>query len=316
MSTAAATPRRPRRCSTPTTRRPGTTARWSPAWHGAVGSAATTAGQATGARRTTLRPRHWWRPSRTWWPRWVGCTGSHGPAPPTTSGRIWDRCWSSTVRPSMSGPDAEPVPTALPVEVDVLPLGSIAGGSTGGPWWWSQVADKLEGFVWPDADTDDLRSLAGHWRDAALAVERLPAFVGHASTLLGRQVSPEIPMAVAALDQLTAGIATVAAFVSRPRRRVRSTRGGRRPPPRGSAAGRRRDPRRVRCHPDARSRARGLHRRRVRGGGASGSDAADRQRCQEDPVVPRDAVADLGHSARAYPGGRDHRGEGAAGHCA
>ncbi len=108
------------------------------------------------------------------------------------------------------GTGAEPVPTALPVEVDVLPLGSIAGGSTGGPWWWSQVADKLEGFVWPDADTGDLRSLAGHWRDAALAVERLPAFVEHASTLLGRQVSPEIPMAVAALDQLTASIATVA----------------------------------------------------------------------------------------------------------
>ena len=129
------------------------------------------------------------------------------------------------------GSGAEPVPTALPVEVDVLPLGSIAGGSTSGPWWWSQVADKLEGFVWPDADTGDLRSLAGHWRDAALAVERLPAFVAHASTLLGRQVSPEIPMAVAALDQLTASIATVASFVSRPRRRVRSTCGGRRPPP-------------------------------------------------------------------------------------
>ena len=109
------------------------------------------------------------------------------------------------------GPGAEPVPSSLPVEVDVLPLGSITGGSTGGPWWWSQVADKLEGFVWPDADTGDLRSLAGHWRNAAFAVERLPAFVAHASTLLGRQVSPEIPMAVAALDQLTASIATVAA---------------------------------------------------------------------------------------------------------
>ena len=114
-------------------------------------------------------------------------------------------------RPAVyGGSGAEPVPTTLPVEVDVLPLGSIAGGSTSGPWWWSQVADKLEGFVWPDADTGDLRSLAVHWRDAALAVERLPAFVAHASTLLGRQVSPEIPMAVAALDQLTASIATVA----------------------------------------------------------------------------------------------------------
>jgi hypothetical protein len=44
---------------------------------------------------------------------------------------------------------------------------------------------------------------------AAEAVERLPAFVAHASRLLGRQVSPEIPMAVAALDQLSASIATV-----------------------------------------------------------------------------------------------------------
>ena len=108
------------------------------------------------------------------------------------------------------GEGGGPVPTALPVEVDVLPLGSIVGGSTGGPWWWSQVADKLEGFVWPDADTGDLRWLAGKWRDAALSVERLPAFVEHACTLLGRQVSPEIPMAVAALDQLTASMATVA----------------------------------------------------------------------------------------------------------
>ena len=60
------------------------------------------------------------------------------------------------------GDGAEPVPTTLPVEVDVRPTGSIAGGSAGGPWWWSQVADKLEGFVWPDADTAGLRSLAGH----------------------------------------------------------------------------------------------------------------------------------------------------------
>ncbi|HET9900535.1 MAG TPA: RNase A-like domain-containing protein, partial [Actinomycetes bacterium] len=64
------------------------------------------------------------------------------------------------------------------------------------------ILDHLEGFVWPGADTERLRDAAQTWRTAADGVTDLTTYCDVVVDHLAAQESPEIPLALAALDEL------------------------------------------------------------------------------------------------------------------
>lgn len=64
------------------------------------------------------------------------------------------------------------------------------------------ILDHIEGFVWPGADVDLLLDAATAWRRAGAAVADLDAHCDIAAGFLEHQVSPEIPLALAALEEL------------------------------------------------------------------------------------------------------------------
>lgn len=65
------------------------------------------------------------------------------------------------------------------------------------------ILDQVEGFVWPGADVDALATAASAWRHAASTTARLADHVDVALTLLEAQRSPEVPLAIDALTELT-----------------------------------------------------------------------------------------------------------------
>lgn len=73
-----------------------------------------------------------------------------------------------------------------------------------GPVAW--VLDQIEGFVWPDADTERLRAAGSTWRTAAGSVSLLAAHCDTALADLSDELSPEIPLAVATTQDLRARI--------------------------------------------------------------------------------------------------------------
>lgn len=64
------------------------------------------------------------------------------------------------------------------------------------------ILDHIEGFVWPGADTERLRDAAQTWRTAADGVTDLTTYCDVVVDRLAAQESPEIPLALAALDEL------------------------------------------------------------------------------------------------------------------
>jgi hypothetical protein len=72
------------------------------------------------------------------------------------------------------------------------------------------ILDHLEGFVWPNADTDRLRDAAQTWRTAAEGLDELRSYIDAALHGLSAQQSPEIPIAVAAIGELRATLGDVA----------------------------------------------------------------------------------------------------------
>jgi hypothetical protein len=64
------------------------------------------------------------------------------------------------------------------------------------------ILDRIEGFVWPGADVGRLRDAASTWRNAATGVDDLVDYCERASVEVGRQTSPEIPLALDAIDDL------------------------------------------------------------------------------------------------------------------
>jgi hypothetical protein len=64
------------------------------------------------------------------------------------------------------------------------------------------ILDHIEGFVWPGADVDLLLDAATAWRRAGASVADLEAHCDIAAGFLEHQVSPEIPLALSALDEL------------------------------------------------------------------------------------------------------------------
>jgi hypothetical protein len=68
------------------------------------------------------------------------------------------------------------------------------------------ILDRIEGFVWPGADVGRLRDAASTWRNAATGVDDLVGYCERASVELGRQISPEIPLALDAVEDLRASV--------------------------------------------------------------------------------------------------------------
>ena len=64
------------------------------------------------------------------------------------------------------------------------------------------ILDHVEGFVWPGADVDLLLDAATTWRRAGASVAALDIRCDIAAVFLEQQVSPEIPLALAALAEL------------------------------------------------------------------------------------------------------------------
>jgi hypothetical protein len=80
---------------------------------------------------------------------------------------------------------------------------SLGGDLSGLPSWASWILDQIEGFVWPDADTDRLRAAASAWRAASSQVAGLSAYCSSAIGSFSLLRSPEVPVAV----EVTSGLA-------------------------------------------------------------------------------------------------------------
>jgi hypothetical protein len=80
---------------------------------------------------------------------------------------------------------------------------SLGGDHSGLPSWASWILDQVEGFVWPDADTDRLRAAAAAWRAASFEAADLSAYCSSAIRSFSLLRSPEVPVAV----EVTSGLA-------------------------------------------------------------------------------------------------------------
>lgn len=90
------------------------------------------------------------------------------------------------------------------------PPSALGADSSSLPGWANVVLDLLEGVFWPDADTDRLRSSGAAWRAAATSVGLLSAHCSTAVAALADEVSPEIPLAVAATEELRSRVEALA----------------------------------------------------------------------------------------------------------
>ena len=73
---------------------------------------------------------------------------------------------------------------------------SLGGDNEDMPDWWNHVVDHLQGWGWPSANTDQLRSAASAWKTAAGQVNGLTGTDRHGQLAhLRGQRSPEIPTA-------------------------------------------------------------------------------------------------------------------------
>ena len=89
--------------------------------------------------------------------------------------------------------------------VAVLPCSlpsSLGGDLAGLPDWASWILDQVEGFVWPDADTDLLREAASCWRSASHQVGDLSAYCRTAIRSFNRLRSPEVPVAIEVTESM------------------------------------------------------------------------------------------------------------------
>ncbi len=93
------------------------------------------------------------------------------------------------------------------VEVRPSAPPTVLGGDPSSlPGWANTILDHVEGFVWPDADLDRLRSAAATWRAAAEGLDDVATFPGRAVDALWSECSPEILPATAAIGRLRLAI--------------------------------------------------------------------------------------------------------------
>jgi hypothetical protein len=91
--------------------------------------------------------------------------------------------------------------------VAVLPCSlpsSLGGDLSGLPSWASWILDRVEGFVWPDADVPRLREAASAWRDASHQVADLSSYCTTAVRSFSLLRSSELPVAIEVTDSLAA----------------------------------------------------------------------------------------------------------------
>ena len=89
---------------------------------------------------------------------------------------------------------------------------SSLGAATSGPGGMAGMAlDHLADVFWPNADTDRVRAAGAAWREAAGSFGQLAADCDRAGTHLAHERSPEVPLALASLDQLRAHLSDLAA---------------------------------------------------------------------------------------------------------
>lgn len=81
---------------------------------------------------------------------------------------------------------------------------SLGGDPSSMPGWASWILDRVEGFVWPDADLDRLRRTGDLWRTAAAGLEEIAGKADFSVQMLGDLSSPEIPLAVGAVTDVAA----------------------------------------------------------------------------------------------------------------
>ena len=104
-----------------------------------------------------------------------------------------------------------PLPDGLYASVLPASVPSALGGDPSSlPGELSWILDHVEGFVWPDADVGKLRAAATTWRAHADGVASLVDHGDLAIAALGREHSPEVPLAVGAVRDLEGTICDLA----------------------------------------------------------------------------------------------------------
>ncbi|HEU5038931.1 MAG TPA: RNase A-like domain-containing protein [Nocardioides sp.] len=117
-----------------------------------------------------------------------------------TDASLHNLAWADTV----SGP-----PTLADRAIGMRPASppsALGGDSSLLPGWANLVLDLLEGAFWPDADSGRLRAAGSTWRAAATSVGLLAAHCSTAISGLSGEVSPEVPLAIAATEDLRAQV--------------------------------------------------------------------------------------------------------------
>lgn len=94
--------------------------------------------------------------------------------------------------------------------LSVTPPSSLGGDPPALTAQEAWILDRIEGFVWPDADVARLRDAAALWRRTAGRLDALADSCRIAGRALATQRSPEIPLALAAADDLAATIRDLA----------------------------------------------------------------------------------------------------------
>lgn len=102
-----------------------------------------------------------------------------------------------------------PVPDLVAVSTTRLPS-CIGGDDPDLPELWNLVVDHLQGFAWPNADVDRLRSAGTAWRNAASMLRMIPDLCRTGSSALESQHSAEVRVALDAVADLSRGVEELA----------------------------------------------------------------------------------------------------------
>lgn len=119
------------------------------------------------------------------------------------SGRNHDRAEAAAARRTNAyvggGLDEDSYVRVSPASPPSSLGGSVAAGLGDVHAW---ILDQVEGFVWPGADVGLLRDAAAGWRRTSGSVADLTGHLDVVAGLLEHQLSPEIPLALAAISEL------------------------------------------------------------------------------------------------------------------
>lgn len=105
-----------------------------------------------------------------------------------------------------AAPADEPAPPSY-TQV-ALRLPPSAAGTHGAelPHWAAWILDHVEGFVWPDSDTDRLRATARAWRAAANQLDVVKTYCNDAAFSLSVEIAPDVELATDATRRLATQI--------------------------------------------------------------------------------------------------------------